>query len=527
MKVKIIILLIGLPLLAISSVVAYLYFIDQQPSKVETIVTTVAPVLPPASESAVVNTGKLIEPPALEIDLSKNRLSARQIQKKEEEYYQKFQQLVEEVGEFIDSTGQESLAVAKPERTVSDTLTIMARQESDEDKAKRLALEKQYQQEQTPPAPAILATPPAAQQKPPVVVSKDLLLYGDVDTAWVDERPGPFRPNSFRHSSYSGSLSDTIVSYQYTYGKRTVKRVEYSVCWGDTNILKEFFLQALKKEMEKLAKESNSSGEVVFTVYRSDNKLAVISRSDNVQTTPVTTKELKYWATPKVLFIPQDITKNNINGAINKAMNELSLISPTDFPIVKVIFKFCDILKNRSYICFDLSRRQHASRSLGEWFGPEDYRTRWSNHNGTEEYLFCPEKMYAISYLFHFSSLFKNFSYIPLYFEAGFDYGRYDTYTIWPMDNNWFVPYRFDGTTDVYNIFASLNFDIPIIVTKRVSVMLRTLSIGPNWISSKKHNDKFNNPDISTKMVFMEEFFVDAGSSSPRNLLPLRIYIAL
>lgn len=484
MKIKTIISLIGLLLLAVLSVAGYFYFIDQSPSKAKATLPAAAPVLPPALESAVVDTGKSAEPPVPEIDLSKKKLSAQQIQKKEEEYYQKFQQLVEEVSEFIDSTGQESPAVAKPEKSVSDTLTIMAQQESDEEKAKRLALEEQCQQE--------------AKQKSPVVVSKEkeVLLYGDMDTAWVDER--------------LYSLPDTIVSYQYTYGKRTVKRVEYSVCWGDTSILREFFLQALKKEIEKLKNCQEIKQKLVFTVRSVENQQQglQVNQVNNDQVN-FTIKELKY------SFRFTYISDVNVEYSqfINKIMRDLSLIDPLDFPIVKVIIELpCH--QGRWNISFDVTMSGSGSDGFDNFGFPEALRCKWFNQDGSTAILQFPREMYSFSFLINLTDS----SVVTDFLDVGIDYGRYRLYQAWGGNGHRYDTNNFIRTKDIYCLFLGAGMDIKIPISKKINICWRLFEVKYYW--------SFNNniDDISVSFFILEHFFNGGGS---RLMAPVKLTMTL
>ncbi len=125
------------------------------------------------------------------------------------------------------------------EKTREDTLVIMARQESKDERLARQSQQQPVEEYNQPTEPAVQTTAPTKH------IVREVILGQGQDTLWTDERPSPWR----RVTRSAPAGSGVSISYRYSYGDRPVKRVEYIVTAdGWQQILSQELIQAMLEQ---------------------------------------------------------------------------------------------------------------------------------------------------------------------------------------------------------------------------------------------------------------------------------------
>lgn len=257
---------------------------------------------------------------------------------------------------IVDSTVADTLAPSeeqiapKTEVTVSreDTLVIMARQESDEERKQRLS--QISQQLQQPAEDSILAKKADTTAQPavaaqPVVIQKEVVLGQGKDTLWTDERPRSL-PWRISKSTYTHTQADTMVMYRYSYSDRPVKRVEYVVTsTGGIQILSEELIQAMQSQLESIM-----AAVVARDSFQVDFVINVAFNQSSGQFTVLESDEKIIWDNPDhVKFMEYYLRDSKPDLVFPKFMSEVNLDLNKlagSFPFVQIIIHVIGVGQN-------------------------------------------------------------------------------------------------------------------------------------------------------------------------------------
>ncbi|MFA6304394.1 MAG: hypothetical protein WCV73_02475 [Patescibacteria group bacterium] len=276
--------------------------------------------------------------------------------------------------EILDSTDESIRIKLDQVRVVAreDTLIIMARQESTDEQSARLAVkvEPVVEVEDEVDLVQTIATPAK-------MIVQEVILGQGQDTLWSDERPSPWK----RVAGSSGVAKGALVDYQYSYGDRPVKKVEYVVIGNQLQILSEELIQAmLEQYRQNLANVSATETEEFDLIVNLDlsGSSANSNSSNNYRFARVDEVE---WSTDKIKVMEFTLRDQNpdLSELLGQIKSELSS-SVVDLPFVQVVIHVIRLGQATPNLAIQ------TGESVPNWLKPDGIYAFSANFQGDNDY---------------------------------------------------------------------------------------------------------------------------------------------